>query len=110
MTVQAAQLDHFAVQFEAVISKLCLAEPEPARILVNNVFSSQQADARVIQIPMLKIPNGGSPADISQAGFFGYVSEGAVAIVFVQAVRSSLAAPSSFVPLNRKISIQPSLS
>ena len=48
MTVQAAQLDHLAVQFEAVIGELRLAKPEPARILVDNLLASEQADARTI--------------------------------------------------------------
>ena len=56
MTVQAAQLDHLAVQFEAAVGELSLAEPEPAEILVNNLFPSEQADACVIKVPMLEIP------------------------------------------------------
>jgi hypothetical protein len=54
--------------------------------------------------------NGGSPPDISKTRFVSHITKGAVAIVLIKAIRDPDGAPSNFVPLKRKISIQTSLS
>ena len=56
MTVQPAQLDHFAVEFETVIGELRFAEPDGARDFIHRLRPAQQADLHAVQIRVRQVP------------------------------------------------------
>src|SRR5881398_2236529 len=56
VTIEAAQLDHFSVQFKSMIRKLRLAKTKPSRVFINNLSTSQQTNPHRIQVPVFEIP------------------------------------------------------
>src|ERR1017187_446481 len=56
MTVEPAQLDHFAVQFEAMFGKPGLTETDGARIIIDQARSIQQANLDRIELRPRQIP------------------------------------------------------
>ena len=60
MTVEPAQLDDLAVQLEAVIGKLGLAETETAGVFVQQLGSAAQSHPRGVKVPLLEVPQSDS--------------------------------------------------
>src|SRR5438270_10178291 len=56
VTIEAAQLDHFSIQFKSMIRKLRLAKTKPSRVFINNLSTSQQTNPHRIQVPVFEIP------------------------------------------------------
>ena len=56
MAVQPAQLDHFAVEFEAVIGELRFAKTDGARDFVHRLRPAQQTNLHAIEIGMRQDP------------------------------------------------------
>ncbi len=56
MTVEAAQLDDFAVQFEALIGEGGFAETDSALVAIDQLRAAQKADVDVVQIRIGEIP------------------------------------------------------
>jgi len=56
MTVEAAELDDFAIQLEAVVGELRFAESNRAFVLIHQKCSAQEAHMDGVQIRMRKIP------------------------------------------------------
>ena len=56
MTVEAAQLDHFAVELEAVVGEFRFAEADGTVVPVEELRPFQQAHVHGIQIRMFEIP------------------------------------------------------
>jgi hypothetical protein len=60
VAIQPSQLDDLAVELEAMIGELGLAEAEAARIFVEQLRSVAEAHARGIQLVVLEIPQSDS--------------------------------------------------
>ena len=56
VTIEAAQLDDFAVQFEAVIGELGFAKAEAAGVFVQHLRAAAQADAGGVEIAVFQLP------------------------------------------------------
>ncbi len=56
MTVQPAQLDHFAVEFETMIGELRLAESDRARDFIHRLRPAQQANLHAVKIRVRQVP------------------------------------------------------
>ncbi|HWJ46041.1 MAG TPA: hypothetical protein VNS62_00220 [Candidatus Udaeobacter sp.] len=54
MAIEAAQLDPFPIQFEAVIGELGFAEAETARVFVDDLVVSQQPDVDGVEVSLLQ--------------------------------------------------------
>src|SRR5580693_7116478 len=60
VAIQPSQLDDLAVELEAMIGELGLAEAEAARIFVEQLRSVVEANARGIQLAFLHVPESNS--------------------------------------------------
>src|SRR5450432_2499189 len=56
MPVEAAELDDFAVEFEAVVSEFGVTEADAAVIPINELGASQKPDMNGIEIVVVEIP------------------------------------------------------